>query len=52
MGLQDSYILPPNYNEAYQLAGDGVAVPVARFLAKSLLEPLIAAAEAMTLEAA
>lgn len=52
MGLPDEYILPPNYNEAYHLAGDGVAVPVVRFLAKSILEPALAAAEAMALEAA
>lgn len=43
MGLPDSYRLPRNYNEAYHLAGDGVAVPVVRFLAAALLEPLIAA---------
>jgi len=42
MGLQDSYILPAKYNEAYHLCGDGVAVPVVRFLAANLLEPLIA----------
>ncbi len=41
MGLPDSYRLPNNYNEAYHLAGDGVAVPVVRFLAEHLLEPLL-----------
>src|ERR1035438_5825422 len=41
MGLPDSYRLPENYNEAYHLAGDGVAVPVVRFLAARLLEPLL-----------
>lgn len=41
MGLQDDYRLPSNYNEAYHLAGDGVAVPVVRFLARSLLEQLL-----------
>jgi DNA (cytosine-5)-methyltransferase 1 len=41
MGLPDSYLLPSNYNEAYHLAGDGVAVPVVRFLAEHLLEPLV-----------
>jgi DNA (cytosine-5)-methyltransferase 1 len=41
MGLPDSYKLPENYNEAYYLAGDGVAVPVVRFLAGHLLEPLL-----------
>lgn len=43
MGLPDSYRLPANYNEAYHLAGDGVAAPVVRFLAAALLEPLLAA---------
>jgi DNA (cytosine-5)-methyltransferase 1 len=41
MGLPDSYRLPENYNEAYRLAGDGVVVPVVRFLAAHLLEPLL-----------
>ena len=45
MGLPDSYALPANYNEAYHLAGDGVAVPVVRFLAAQLLEPLLAFAQ-------
>ncbi|MCW5982267.1 MAG: DNA cytosine methyltransferase [Bryobacteraceae bacterium] len=44
MGLPESYDLPTNYNEAYHLAGDGVAVPVVRFLAVHLLEPLLAGA--------
>ena len=42
MGLDDSYILPEKYNDAYRLAGDGVVVPVVRFLAEHLLEPLLA----------
>jgi len=41
MGLPDQYILPKNYNDAYHLAGDGVAVPVVRHLAEHLLEPLL-----------
>lgn len=41
MGLKDSYVLPRNYNEAYHLTGDGVAVPVVRHLAHHLFEPLI-----------
>ncbi len=41
MGLTDDYILPENYNEAYHLAGDGVVVPVVRFLAEYLLEPIL-----------
>lgn len=41
MGLPDSYILPDNYNAAYKLAGDGVAVPVVTHLCETLLSPLI-----------
>ncbi|SOD42779.1 DNA cytosine methyltransferase [Nitrosovibrio sp. Nv4] len=41
MGLPDDYILPQKYNEAYHIAGDGVAVPVVRFLAANLLERLL-----------
>lgn len=45
MGLRDRYILPTNYNDAYHLMGDGVAVPVVRHLAKHILEPILAAIE-------
>jgi DNA (cytosine-5)-methyltransferase 1 len=37
MGLPDEYILPSNYNEAYHLAGDGLAVPVVRHLGQFIL---------------
>ena len=40
MRLPDDYILPDNYNTAYKLAGDGVAVPVVAHLCKTLLQPL------------
>jgi DNA (cytosine-5)-methyltransferase 1 len=40
MGLSDSYQLPPRYNDAYHLAGDGVVVPVVRHLAEHLLAPI------------
>lgn len=43
MGLPDNYDLPTNYNEAYHLTGDGVAVPVVRHLARHIFEPLLAA---------
>lgn len=42
MGLPDSYRLPSNYNDAYHLIGDGVVVPVVRFLAENLLVRLLA----------
>ena len=40
MGLSEEYVLPKNYNDAYRLMGDGVAVPVVRYLSRYLLEPL------------
>ena len=40
MGLPEDYLLPERYNGAYHLAGDGVVVPVVRFLADHLLTPL------------
>lgn len=43
MGLPDTYRLPNNYNEAYHLSGDGVAVPVVRHLAEHILEPVLRA---------
>lgn len=41
MGLPDTYQLPPNYNDAYQLAGDGVAVPVVSHLTEHIFEPVL-----------
>jgi DNA (cytosine-5)-methyltransferase 1 len=41
MGLDDGYVLPKNYNEAYHLTGDGVAVPVVRHLSRHVIEPLL-----------
>ncbi|HEY1929907.1 MAG TPA: DNA (cytosine-5-)-methyltransferase [Caulobacteraceae bacterium] len=41
MGLDDSYKLPKNYNEAYHLTGDGVVVHVVRHLAEHIFEPLL-----------
>ena len=52
MGLPDSYLLPKNYNDAYHLAGDGLAVPVVRFLAGHLLEPILASSVARRKKAA
>ncbi|MCA6277979.1 MAG: DNA (cytosine-5-)-methyltransferase [Phenylobacterium sp.] len=42
MGLDDTYKLPKNYNEAYHLTGDGVVVHVVRHLAKHIFEPVLA----------
>lgn len=43
MGLPEEYKLPRAYNESYHLTGDGVAVPVVRFLAQHLFEPVLQA---------
>jgi DNA (cytosine-5)-methyltransferase 1 len=50
MGLPDSYGLPRAATSALHVAGDGVAVPVVRWLASALLEPLLAGASAMAAE--
>ena len=42
MGLPETYQLPTRYNDAYHVTGDGVAVPVVRFLAASIFEPVLA----------
>ncbi|MEO0883834.1 MAG: DNA cytosine methyltransferase [Pseudomonadota bacterium] len=40
MGLPEEYKLPPTLTAATNLAGDGVCVPLVRWLAKHLLVPL------------
>jgi DNA (cytosine-5)-methyltransferase 1 len=42
MGLDENYILPERYNDAYHLAGDGVAVPVVAHLAQHIFAPVLA----------
>jgi DNA (cytosine-5)-methyltransferase 1 len=43
MGLPEGYRLPKAATSALHVAGDGVAVPVVRWLAQELLEPLLGA---------
>jgi DNA (cytosine-5)-methyltransferase 1 len=43
MGLDDNFLLPERYNEAYHLLGDGLAVPAVRYLTSNLLEPVLSA---------
>jgi DNA (cytosine-5)-methyltransferase 1 len=45
MGLPDSYKLPATKGTALKLVGDGVVVPVVRFLADNLLERLAQGSE-------
>jgi DNA (cytosine-5)-methyltransferase 1 len=52
MGLDDSYILPERYNDAYHVCGDGVCVPVDRHIAQTLLEPILRANRTEVLVAA
>jgi DNA (cytosine-5)-methyltransferase 1 len=41
MGIPDSYKLPANVGEARSLCGDGVVVPVVKWLAEHVLKPLL-----------
>jgi len=43
MGVPDSFKLPDNYNEAYHLMGDGLAVPVVAWIERHILHPLVRA---------
>jgi DNA (cytosine-5)-methyltransferase 1 len=43
MGLPDNYKLPARYNDAYHIAGDGLVVPVVRYLADTVIEPILLA---------
>ncbi len=52
MGLGEDYRLPPRYNDAYHLIGDGVVVPVVRFISETLLTPLLSAMDSAPLAAA
>ncbi len=50
MGLPDTYHLPKTATAALHVAGDGVAVPVVRWLSQALLEPLLRRTAAMAAE--
>lgn len=41
MGLADDYILPERSNAALKLCGDGVCVPVVRWLSETILRPAL-----------
>ena len=47
MGLPADYRLPASEPEAVRLTGDGVVVPVVRWFAANLLEPLVAGTDAV-----
>jgi len=47
MGVPEDYPLPPNYNDAYHLFGDGLAVPVVSWLEQHLLRPMALSCEAI-----
>jgi len=51
MGLPEDYRLPTRDSAAFHLTGDGVAVPVVRYLADRLFEPLLELGEAKVLAA-
>lgn len=46
MGLDAEYAMPARYNQAYHVAGDGVAVPIVRYLEQQIFTPLLAQARA------
>lgn len=50
MGLPDTYQLPRITTGALHVAGDGVAAPVVRWLARELLEPLLSRPTAIAAE--
>ena len=52
MGLSDLYRLPARYNDAYHVMGDGVVVPVVKFVDDQILQPILQANELLALEAA
>jgi DNA (cytosine-5)-methyltransferase 1 len=52
MGLPETYSLPAAATSALHVAGDGVAVPVVRWLAQEILEPLLGGAEAVRVRSA
>ncbi len=41
MGVDDGFVLPASYNQAYKAMGDAVAVPAVAWLADHLLTPLV-----------
>ncbi len=43
MGLPDRFKMPERYNQAYKVAGDGVAVPIVSYLNKTLFQPILQA---------
>ncbi|MEO1647641.1 MAG: DNA cytosine methyltransferase [Pseudomonadota bacterium] len=51
MGLQDFW-LPARYNDAYHVAGDGVCVPAVRYIAESIIEPMLELSTCTDLSAA
>jgi DNA (cytosine-5)-methyltransferase 1 len=50
MGLPDSYALPKAATSALHVTGDGVAVPVVRWIGRHLLEPLLRPAAILAAE--
>jgi len=41
MGLPQSYVLPQSFNEAYKISGDGVVVPVVKYLRDRIFDPIL-----------
>jgi len=41
MGLPASYRMPERYNDAYRIAGDGVVVPIVKYLDEHVFQPVL-----------
>jgi len=52
MGLDDNYVLPERYNRGYHACGDDICVPVVRYIAEQILEPVLLNRETSELIAA
>jgi DNA (cytosine-5)-methyltransferase 1 len=51
MGIPDRYVLPTKPIDALSLCGDGVVVPVVRFLAEQVIERLLGLGDELVLKA-
>lgn len=51
MGLAEDYKIPERYNDAYRVAGDGVAVPVVGHLERYIFNPVLSYVSELSLAA-
>ena len=41
MGLPKSYKMPERYNDVYRIAGEGVVVPIVKYLDENVFQPVL-----------